>query len=161
MVSKKEQEAPKGEDGGILARNRKAFHDYEIIESMEAGLELRGTEVKSCRMKAVSLQESYAQIEHGELLVFGLHISPYTHGNRFNHEPTRRRRLLMHKREILKLSSRVKEKGFTLIPLKMYMKRGRVKIELGVARGKTFGDKRETLRKKQSDMDMRRSLGTR
>ncbi len=128
---------------------------------MEAGIELRGTEVKSCRMRSVQLQDSFARIENGELYVFGLHISPYSFGNRFNHDAVRRRRLLMHKKEILKLSNKVKEKGFSLIPLKMYLVRGFVKLELGVARGKNFEDKRETLRKRQDDLDARRQLGSR
>lgn len=148
-------------DNDVIARNKKAYHDYEILESMEAGLELRGTEVKSCRMRSVQLQDTFARVENGELFVFGLHISPYSHGNRFNHEAVRRRKLLMHKKEILKLCHRVREKGFSLIPLKMYLKRGRVKLELGVARGKTFGDKRETLKKRQDDLDIRRNLGSR
>ena len=128
---------------------------------MEAGIELRGTEVKSCRMRSVQLLDSFARIENGELYVFGLHISPYSFGNRFNHDAVRRRRLLMHKKEILKLSNKVKEKGFSLIPLKMYLVRGFVKLELGVARGKNFEDKRETLRKRQDDLDARRQLGSR
>jgi len=108
MTDKKKQ---KSEDG-VIARNRKAFHDYEIIETMETGIELKGTEVKSCRANAVQLQDSFARIEQGEIYVFGMHISPYGFGNRFNHEAVRRRRLLMHKKEILKLSSRVREKGY-------------------------------------------------
>lgn len=145
----------------VIAGNRKAFHDYEILETMEAGLELHGTEVKSCRMGSVQLQESFARVENGQLFVYGLHISPYSHGNRFNHEAMRARRLLMHKREILKLSIRTRERGCALIPLKMYLKRGYVKIELGLAQGKTFSDKRETLRKKQDEMDMRRAAAPR
>ena len=148
-------------DNDVIARNKKAYHDFEILESMETGIELRGTEVKSCRMRSVQLQDTFARVENGELFVFGLHISPYSHGNRFNHEAVRRRKLLMHKKEILKLFQRVREKGFSLIPLKMYLKRGRVKLELGVARGKTFGDKRETLKKRQDDLDIRRNLGSR
>ena len=112
-------------------------------------------------MRSVQLQDSFARIENGELYVFGLHISPYSFGNRFNHDAVRRRRLLMHKKEILKLSNKVKEKGFSLIPLKMYLVRGFVKLELGVARGKNFEDKRETLRKRQDDLDARRQLGSR
>jgi SsrA-binding protein len=150
----------KGNDP-VIARNRKAFHDYEILETMEAGLELHGTEVKSCRMGSVQLQESFARVEKGQLFVYGLHISPYSHGNRFNHEAMRARRLLMHKREILKLSIRTRERGCSLIPLKMYLKRGYVKIELGLAQGKTFSDKRETLRRKQDEMDMRRAAAPR
>ncbi|MBO5682221.1 MAG: SsrA-binding protein SmpB [Lentisphaeria bacterium] len=148
-------------DNDVIARNKKAYHDFEILESMETGIELRGTEVKSCRMRSVQLQDTFARVENGELFVFGMHISPYSHGNRFNHEAVRRRKLLMHKKEILKLFQRVREKGFSLIPLKMYLKRGRVKLELGVARGKTFGDKRETLKKRQDDLDARRHLGSR
>ena len=148
-------------DNDVIARNKKAYHDFEILESMETGIELRGTEVKSCRMRSVQLQDTFARVENGELFVFGLHISPYSHGNRFNHEAVRRRKLLMHKKEILKLFQRVREKGFSLIPLKMYLKQGRVKLELGVARGKTFGDKRETLKKRQDDLDARRHLGSR
>lgn len=153
---KKGIDSKHGGDSDVIARNRKAFHDYEILESFEAGIELCGTEVKSCRNHGAQLHDAYASVETGELFVYGLHISPYEMGNRFNHEPVRRRKLLMHKKEILKLFSRVREKGFALIPLKLYFKRGRVKVELGVARGKTFGDKRETLRKKQDALDMRR-----
>lgn len=157
----RKDDSPASADNDVIARNKKAFHDFEIIETMEAGIELRGTEVKSCRMRSVQLQDAFAQVENGELYAFGIHISPYSHGNRFNHEAVRRRRLLMHKKEILRLFSRVREKGFALIPLKMYLKRGRVKVELGVGRGKTFGDKRETLRKRQDDMDSRRAVGSR
>ncbi len=155
----KQDEKPASADNDVIARNKKAFHDFEIIESMEAGIELRGTEVKSCRMCSVQLQDTFARVENGELFAFGIHISPYSHGNRFNHDAVRRRRLLMHKKEILRLFQRVREKGFSLIPLKMYLKRGKVKVELGVARGKTFGDKRETLKKRQDDMVARRHLG--
>ncbi len=155
----KQEDKPASADNDVIARNKKAYHDFEIIESMEAGIELRGTEVKSCRMRSVQLQDTFARVENGELFAFGIHISPYSHGNRFNHEAVRRRRLLMHKKEILRLFQRVREKGFSLIPLKMYLKRGKVKVELGVARGKTFGDKRETLKKRQDDLDARRHLG--
>lgn len=157
----KKEENTASADNDVIARNKKAYHDFEILESMETGIELRGTEVKSCRMRSVQLQDTFARVENGELFVFGLHISPYSHGNRFNHEAVRRRKLLMHKKEILKLFQRVQEKGFSLIPLKMYLKRGKVKLELGVARGKTFGDKRETLKKRQDDLDARRHLGSR
>ncbi len=159
MAAKQDEKKPASADQDVIAQNRKAYHDFEIIESMEAGIELRGTEVKSCRMRSVQLQDTFARVENGELFAFGIHISPYSHGNRFNHEAVRRRRLLMHKKEILRLFQRVREKGFSLIPLKMYLKRGKVKIQLGVARGKTFGDKRETLKKRQDDMDARRHLG--
>ena len=141
-----------------LARSRKAWHDYEIIDSIEAGVELVGTEVKSCRAHAVSLGESFAKIDRGQVFVYGMHIAPYTEGNRFNHMPLRTRRLLLHKKEILKISQKVKERGIALVPLKLYLKNRRVKMELGLAKGKTFGDKRETLRKKQDEMDTRRSV---
>jgi len=119
---------------------------------------LVGTEVKSCRGHSVQLQDCFARIENGELLAYGIHISLYAFGNRFNHETKRPRKLLMHKKEILRLANKVKEKGLALIPLKMYLKGMHVKVELGLARGKTFGDKRETLRRKQDDMDMRRAV---
>ncbi len=142
-----------------VAANRKAWHDFEIIETMEAGIELVGSEVKSCRAHGVSLAESFAKIERGQVFVYSMHIAPYTAGNRFNHIPLRTRRLLLHKKEILKISQKVKERGIALVPLKLYFKRGRVKMELGLAKGKTFGDKRETLRKKQDEMDTRRAVG--
>lgn len=145
-------------EGADLVRNRKAFHDFTILEKYECGIVLAGTEVKSCRARSVSIQEAYAQVVRGELLVYGMHIAPYGFGNRFNHESVRPRRLLMHKREILKISQKVKEKGVALVPLSLYLKRGRVKLELGIAKGKTFSDKRETLRKKQDDMDARRAM---
>lgn len=142
-----------------LAQNRKARHDYEIIDSLEVGIELVGTEVKSCRAHAASLVEAFAKIENGQVFVYSMHIAPYAEGNRFNHLPLRTRRLLLHKKEILKISQKVKERGIALVPLKLYLKNGRVKMELGLAKGKTFGDKRETLRKRQDEMDTRRSVG--
>ena len=142
----------------LIANNKKAYHDYQILSSMEAGIALHGTEVKSCRMHSVSLQDAFAKIDKGEIFVYNINISPYSHGNRFNHTPMRQRRLLLHKREILRLSQQVKEKGYALIPLKMYLTRGKIKIQLGVAKGKTFEDKRETLRKRQDDLDMRRAM---
>lgn len=154
MSDKKKEYA----DGTELVRNRKAFHDFMILEKYECGIVLAGTEVKSCRARSVSIQEGYAQVVRGELLVYGMHIAPYGFGNRFNHESVRPRRLLMHKREILKLSQKVKERGLTLVPLALYLKNGRVKMELGVAKGKTFSDKRETLKKKQDDMEARRAM---
>ena len=145
-------------EGADLVRNRKAFHDFTILEKYECGIVLAGTEVKSCRARSASIQEAYAQIVKGEMLINGMHIAPYGFGNRFNHETVRPRRLLMHKREILKISQKVKEKGVALVPLALYLKRGRVKLELGIAKGKTFSDKRDTLRKKQDDMDARRAM---
>ena len=132
MAAKKEEK--EGADG-VIARNKKAFHDYQIIDSLEAGIALRGTEVKSCRMHSVSLQDSFAKIENGQVLLYNMNISPYSHGNIFNHTPVRPRVLLLHKKEILKLSQRVKEKGYALIPLKVYLTRGKIKLELGTAKG--------------------------
>lgn len=145
----------------VIARNRKAFHDYQIVESFETGIALTGTEVKSCRAKSVSLTEAYARIDDGQLTLVDMNIAPYVCGNVFNHEPTRPRKLLMKKKEILRLSSKTKEKGLTLIPLKLYLKRGLIKVEMGLGKGKSFGDKRETLKKRQDDMDMRRAAGHR
>jgi SsrA-binding protein len=155
----KKSKADKKKGNGALARNRKAFHDFEILESMEAGIELRGTEVKSCRNGGISPVDAFVRIEKGEAILYNLNIAPYDHGNRFNHDPRRPRRLLLHKAEILKLAVKIKEKGYTIVPLKFYVTRGRVKVQLGIARGKTFGDKRETLRRKQDDMDARRAIG--
>lgn len=154
-MAKKEE---KNQSDGVIARNKKAYHDYQIVESMEAGLALRGTEVKSCREGSVSLQDSFAKIENSQIFMYNVHISPYSHGNRFNHTPVRQRSLLLHKREILRLNQKVREKGYTLVPLKMYLTRGKIKVELGVAKGKSFEDKRETLRKRQDDLDMRRAM---
>ena len=157
-MAKKDKNDKETASDGVIAGNKKAYHDYQILSSMEAGIALHGTEVKSCRMHSVSLQDAFAKIDKGEVCVYNINISPYSHGNRFNHTPMRQRRLLLHKREILRLSQQVKEKGYSLIPLKMYLTRGKIKIQLGVAKGKTFEDKRDTLRKRQDDLDMRRAM---
>ena len=146
---------------GVIAQNRKARHDYQILETMECGIVLHGTEVKSCRMRSVAIQDAFARVERNQILVYNLNISPYSHGNQFNHTPIRPRVLLMHKREILKIAQRVREKGLALIPLKMYLSHGKIKVELGLARGKAFEDKRETLRKRQEDLELRRSYKVR
>lgn len=146
---------------GVIAQNRKARHDYQILETMECGIVLHGTEVKSCRMRSVSIQDAFARVERNQILVYNLNISPYSHGNQFNHTPIRPRVLLMHKREILKIAQRVREKGLALIPLKMYLSHGKIKVELGLARGKAFEDKRETLRKRQEDLELRRNYKVR
>ena len=142
---------------GVIAQNRKARHDYQILETMECGIVLHGTEVKSCRMRSVAIQDAFARVERNQILVYNLNISPYSHGNQFNHTPIRPRVLLLHKQEILRIAQRVKEKGIALIPLKMYLSRGKIKIELGLARGKAYEDKRETLRKRQEDLELRRT----
>ena len=146
---------------GVIAQNRKARHDYQILETMECGIVLHGTEVKSCRMRSVAIQDAFARVERNQILVYNLNISPYSHGNQFNHTPIRPRVLLMHKREILKIAQRVREKGLALIPLKMYLSHGKIKVELGLAKGKAYEDKRETLRKRQEDLELRRNYKVR
>jgi len=141
-----------------LASNRKAFHDYHVREKLEAGLELRGTEVKAARAAQISLTGSYASIEHGEAFLNGLTIQPYEFGNRFNHDPSRARRLLLHKQEIKRLQVETEQKGCTLVPLSVYLKRGKVKVELGICRGKQQADKRETLKRKTADREAQRAM---
>ena len=141
-----------------IADNRKAYHDYVIEEKLEAGLALKGTEVKSIRQGGVNLRESYATVRDGELWLVGMHISPYEQGNRFNHDPMRDRRLLMHKNEIQRLYGIIKQQGLTLVPTRLYFKRGRVKVEIGVARGKKNFDKRQTEAKRQADRAIERKL---
>ena len=145
----------------ILAENRKAFHDYHIMDRYEAGIELKGTEVKSCRARQLSLNDAYAMVQEDEVFLLNAHIAVYEHGNRFNHTPLRERKLLLHKREIRKLILATREKGNTVIPLKVYLKNGKVKVEIATAKGKTFGDKRESLKKKESDREMKRAVSGR
>ena len=148
----------KKSDPGSLANNRKARHDFHITDNYEAGIVLTGTEVKSCRAHSITLGDAYVKIENDEAMLLNVHISEYEHGNRYNHVPKRPRKLLLHRREILKLSQLTKEKGFTIIPLRFYLKRGKVKVDLGVAKGKQLFDKRESLKKRQDDMDSRRAM---
>jgi SsrA-binding protein len=153
--------ADKGEKSpGIkmVAQNRRARHDYHFVDVLEAGLSLVGTEVKALREGRCSLQDSYAAIDGGELFVFDMHIGPYEAGNRFNHEAKRPRRLLVHKREIRKLFGATSQKGMTLIPLRLYFKRGKAKLEIALARGKRQYDKRESLRRKIQDRETERAL---
>lgn len=140
----------------IIANNRKAHHDYFVDETYEAGIELLGTEVKSLRLGGVNLKDSYCYVEDGELFVCGMHISPYEKGNIFNRDPLRVRRLLMHKKEILKLHGLVGQKGYTLVPISLYFSGSRVKIEVGLCRGKKLYDKRETDAKRQANRDIER-----
>lgn len=144
----------------IACENRKARHDYFIHETYEAGIELKGTEVKSLRAGKANLRDSYAEVFGGEIFIEHFHISPYEQGNLFNHEPLRRRRLLLHKREILKLFGKTREKGFTLIPLKVYFKGGRAKLELALASGKHNYDKRAALHEKSAKRDIERAMKT-
>jgi len=139
-----------------IAENRKARHDYFIEETYEAGIELRGTEVKSLRLGRVSLRDGYGEIRDGEVFLVGVHISPYEHGNRFNVDPVRKRRLLLHKSEIRRLQGAVRERGYTLVPLGLYFKKGRVKVELALARGKKLYDKREALAQRDVERELAR-----
>ncbi len=141
----------------VIVTNRKAFRDYEIIDRREAGISLVGTEVKSLRAGKVNISDSYASVEEGEVILHNLHISQYEQSARTNHDPTRPRRLLLHKREIRKLFTATAEKGFTLVPLKIYFKGARVKIELALARGRKKYDKREIMAKKEADRAMQRA----
>jgi SsrA-binding protein len=136
-----------------IATNKKAYHEYLILEKMEAGVSLLGTEVKAIREGRLNLKDSYAMVQAGEAFLFNCHISPYSHGNLENHNPTRSRKLLLHQKEIRKLIGKTQEKGLTLVPLRVYFKKGRIKIELGVARGKKLFDKRETERRKEADRE--------
>jgi len=142
----------------LIASNKKAYHDYFILDKMEAGIVLVGTEVKSAREGRVNLKDSYGLVRQGEIFLLNCHISPYTHGNRQNHEPTRARKLLLHAKEIRRLVGKAQEKGLTLVPLRVYLKRGRIKVEMGVARGKKLIDKRETERRKELDREARAQL---
>ncbi len=142
----------------ILTQNRKAYHDYEILETYEAGIVLTGTEVKSCKNGQVNLKDSHIRIANGEAFLLNAHISPYEQGNYTNHEPTRTRKLLLHKREINKLAGKVQEKGLTLVPLKMYLKKNRIKLEIALAKGKKVHDKRDEIRKKDLEKEFSRDF---
>ncbi len=147
-----------GQATKTITTNKKAFHDYFVEESIEAGIELTGTEVKSIRQGAVNLKDAWCAIEEGEMYVKGMHISPYEKGNIFNREPLRERRLLLHKREILRLFGLVKQQGLTLIPLSLYFKGSMVKVQLGVCKGKKLFDKRAVAAQKAANRDIERAL---
>lgn len=146
------------EKNTALATNRKARHDYFIDKVYEVGIVLKGTEVKSIRKGSVNLKDSYATVKDGEVFVEGMHISPFEQGNIFNVDPLRKRKLLLHKSEIRKIEREISQKGYTLVPLSLYLVKGRVKMELGLARGKKLYDKRDTLQKRDSDMRIRQAL---
>lgn len=148
MITKGIDMAEKKQAVKLIANNKKAYFDYFIEDKYEAGIELFGTEVKSLRMGKCSIKESFIRIERGEVYVYGMHISPYEKGNIFNKDPMRIRKLLLHKREIMKLSGEIAQKGYTLVPLSVYLKGSLVKVEIGLAKGKKLYDKRETLAKK-------------
>ena len=140
----------------IVTTNRKARHDYHVMDTWEAGIVLKGTEVKSLRAGMANLKDSYARVEGGEVILYQFHISPYEKGSIYNHPPLRPRKLLLHKKEIRKLQGRVEEKGLTLVPLKVYFKDGKAKVELALARGKKFYDKRTDIAKRDADREMER-----
>lgn len=141
-----------------IAQNRKASHDYFIEETVEAGIELRGTEIKSIRAGRVNLKDSHARIDNGEVFLINMHVSPYDHGNRFNHDPTRTRKLLLKRKEIDRLVGMTQRQGYTLVPLRLYIKRGYAKVLLGLGKGKKLHDKREDLKQKQMKRDIDRAL---
>ena len=161
MAEKKKSPAA-GPVSGTVARNRKALHDFEVLERLEAGLALQGTEVKVVRAGQAGLQGAWAQIDKntGEAWLCGVNIPPYGFGNLFNHDSLRARKLLLHRRELLKLRGHVERKGSTLVPLSLYLKHGRVKCELGVCRGKNVVDKRETIKRRELDRDARRAMAS-
>ena len=171
MVREKENDRgkiplPKGRAGGInrgmgekiLCQNKKAYHDYFIEETYEAGIALQGTEVKSLRLGKGNLKDSYVRVEEGEAFLHNTHISPYPYGHQFNHEPERVRKLLLHSREIRRLSGKTNERGYTLVPLKMYLKNGKIKLEIGLAKGKTLYDKRESLKRRTADREIEKVM---
>ena len=153
MAQTKSKEAQK-----LIANNKKAYHDYFIDETYEAGIALHGTEVKSMRMGKCSIKESFIRIENGEVYVYGMHVSPYEKGNIFNKDPLRVKKLLLHKYEINKLAGKVAEKGYTLVPLQVYFKNGRVKTQIGLARGKKLYDKRESIARKDQRREAERDF---
>lgn len=148
-------------DRETISLNRRARHDYEILETFDAGIVLTGTEIKSVRARRVALRDAYAAIENGEAWLHNMHISPYEPGNRFNPDPKRRRKLLLHKREISRLLGRTVEKGLTLVPLRVYLQRGYAKVELGLARGKRQYDKRKAIAEREARREEERALADR
>jgi len=142
----------------IITINRKARHEYQVLDTLEAGIVLAGTEVKALRDGRANLKDSYANVKDGEVFLYNIHISPYDFGNINNHDPVRVRKLLLHKKEIKKLIGKTQEKGLTLIPLKLYFKNGKVKVQLALAKGKKVYDKRQDIAKRESDIEVRRAL---
>ena len=142
----------------VVTTNRRAFHDYFVVESVEAGLALTGTEIKSIREGKVTISEAYARIDNNELWLVGSHVSPYSHGNRANHDPDRPRKLLVHKRQLRDLRVNIEQKGMTLVPLRLVLRRGRAKVDIGIVRGKKLYDKREASAERQSRRDVERAL---
>lgn len=149
----------KGRSGDrLITTNRRAFHEYSVVDTIEAGIVLSGTEIKSIREGKVTISEAYARIENDELWLIGAHISPYSHGNRSNHDPDRPKKLLVHKRQLRDLKAAVEQKGMTLVPLRLALRNGRAKVDIGVARGKKLYDKRAAAADRQSRRDIERAL---
>lgn len=142
----------------VVATNRKAYHDYFVAETIEAGIVLTGTEIKSVRAGRINLRDSFGRVENGEVWLYGCHISPYDQGNRFNHDPDRPRKLLLHKDQIRQLNRKTQEKGFTLVPLRVYLKQGLAKVDLALARGRKSYDKREAIAERDAQRDIDRAL---
>ena len=157
MAQKSERELAQSN----VAENRKAYHDYHLLETFEAGIALLGTEVKAIREGRVNLRDSYARVDDGEVFLYNVHISPYSHRGYADHEPLRRRKLLLHRDEIRKLIGRTVERGMTLVPVRMYFKNGRVKVAVGLARGKKEYDKRETIKRREVDRETRAAIKSR
>lgn len=142
----------------VIARNKKAYHDYFVLDTYEAGLELYGTEIKSIRQGKVNLKDSWCSVDNGEMFAVGMHISPYEQGNIFNRDPMRRKRLLLHKKEIMRLFGESQQQGLSIVPLQLYIVNGRAKLEIGLCKGKKLYDKRAVAAKKASDRDIDRAL---
>ncbi len=160
-MARKPNKKDQDESIKIICRNRRAFHEYIIDDTLECGIVLTGTEVKSLRERSCSLEDAYAKLEDGEVWLIGSDIPEYSMGNRMNHKPKRPRKLLMHRREIAKFAGKASQRGFTLVPLKMYFKKGRAKVELAVARGKQLYDKRQAAKKADAQKEIRRALSER
>ena len=158
MAAKRAKDAETKDDSQPIADNRKAFHDFHILETFEAGIALLGTEVKGIREGQANLRDSYARVEKGEVWLFNVHINPYSHRGYVDHDPKRKRRLLLHKSEIRKLIGKTVEKGLTLVPTRLYFKNGKVKVAIALARGKQDHDKRETLRRREIDRETRAAV---
>jgi SsrA-binding protein len=146
------------EDEKVITTNKKAYHDFTVLQKIEAGVSLMGTEVKSVKSGHIDLRDGFGYIKGGQLYLRNVHISPYPFGNRVNHEPMRERKLLLHRDEIRRLHAKIKERGFTLVPLRVYVKRGLVKIEMGLVKGKRLFDKREAIQKRDLDREMKKNL---
>ncbi|HET9133811.1 MAG TPA: SsrA-binding protein SmpB [Gemmatimonadales bacterium] len=158
MAAKSAASDPEHRERVSIARNPKATHDYFVIDTMEAGLVLTGTEVKSLRRRGASIKEGFARVARGEVFLEGMNITPYEQGNRYNHDPVRSRKLLLHRREIERLIGAIEREGLTLVPLELYFLRGRAKVQLALARGKKAHDKRETLKRKIADREAARAM---